>query len=400
MSNTFANVPLGKQVREMDVSPQFDVYSGVEIIVDDDTSVFAGNRSGRVLQIENAWGTQAQANAILSSLTATGFQYQPYTATGAILNPAAEIGDGVTLNGVYSGIYEMSKAFGSMMFCDIEAPQDEQIDHEYPFETKQDRTYRREIAEASAKISINEGAITAEVLRATNAENSLSSQIVQTANGITASVLSKTGGSSQSFGWNLTDTSWELKSNNSTVLKATASGIEINGKVTATSGFIGNGSNGFTISSTSIYNGMNNINSGSSGIYIGTNGIALGGGAFKVTSGGSVSANNMVLTGTLTIGGQTISAAALRSGAQSAYNNGSYWSGGAAGGYGFSNATTSQNYAPNYLYVKTLSATSVVASSSMSTPSMTVGGFPLKRKLVTVKDGSGNNMSLSLWVYA
>lgn len=371
----------------MDVSPQFDAYSGVEIIIDDDTSVFAGNRSGRVLQIENAWGTQAQANAILSSLTATGFQYQPYTATGAILNPAAEIGDGVTLNGIYSGIYKLSKSFGAMMYADIEAPQDEEVDHEYPFETKTNRTYRREIAEASAKISINEGAITAEVLRATNAENSLSSQIVQTANGITASVLSKTGGSSQSFGWNLTDTSWELKSNNTTVLKATASGIEINGKVTATSGFIGNGSNGFTISSTSIYNGMNNINSSSSGIYIGTNGIALGGGAFKVTSGGSVSANNMVLTGTLTIGGQTISAAALRSGAQSAYNNGSYWSSGSGYGYNYNNATKQSGGSyPGFFKASVLSCNQFVVSGN----SISVSSLSASWKTKAFYDGNGN----------
>ena len=394
--SSFVNVPLGKQVQEMDISPQFQPYSGVEIVVDDETSVFAGNRSGRVLQIDNEWGTQAQANAILNSLTSTGFQYQPYTASGTLLNPAAEIGDGVTLNGVYSGIYKISRRYGSLMDADIEAPQDEEVDHEYPFETKKDRTYRREIAENSAKISINEGAITAEVLRATNAENSLSSQITQTANSITASVLSKTGGNTASFGWTLTDSAWSVSSNGSEVFRIDSSGATVKGTIRATSGSIG----GFTIGNTAIYNGMNNINSTANGVYVGTDGISVGGGKFKVTSGGSVSAANMTLTGTLNIGGSTITAAALRSGAQSAYNNGSYWSGGAAGGYGFSNATTSQSYAPNYLYVKTLSATSVVASSFMSTPSMRVGGLPLKTKLVSVKDSNGNNMSLSLWVYA
>lgn len=337
--SNFMNVPLGKQAQEMDISPQLDAYSGVEIIIDDETSVFAGNRAGRVLEIQNPWGTQEQANAILSSLTSTGFQYQPYTASGALLNPAAEIGDGVTVNGVYSGIYKIDRNYSSLMAADIEAPQDEAIDHEYPYEPQQDRVYKREIGEAKAQIAINSDSITALVQRADATESSVTT-LEQTATTLSATAMTKTGGSSQSFGWNLNDTSWTLTSNNSEVLKATSDGISVRGNITATSGFIGNGSSGFTITASSIYNGMSSLNNTSDyGIYIGTDGIALGKGAFKVTSSGSVSANNMTLNGTLTIGGTAITAAALRSGAQSAYSNGSYWSGGAGGGYAFSNAT-------------------------------------------------------------
>ena len=111
----FANNPVGKQIEDMDVSPQFAPYSGVEIITGENTSVFAGSRSGRVLTITNEWGTQTQAQNILNALTATGFQYQPFSASGAILNPAAEVGDGITANGVYSGIYKLSKSFLPLM---------------------------------------------------------------------------------------------------------------------------------------------------------------------------------------------------------------------------------------------------------------------------------------------
>ena len=199
MSNTFVNVPVGKQAQNMDISPQFQPYSGVEIIVNEDESIFVGNRSGRVLSITNPWGARQQAENILDSLTSTGFQYQPYTATGALLNPAAEIGDGVTLNGFYSGIYKMTRNYNSLMAADIEAPQDEEVDHEYPFEPKQDRIYRREIADAQASISLNQDAIEAEVTRATTAEGSLSSRITQNATSINAKV-SQTGGNNSSFG--------------------------------------------------------------------------------------------------------------------------------------------------------------------------------------------------------
>lgn len=341
----------------MDISPALGSYSGVEIIVDEDTAIFAGDRTGRILQFENPWGTQEQANNILSSLQ--GFQYQPYTASNALVDPAAEIGDGVTVNGVYSGIYKMSRNYSSLMASDIEAPQSEAIDHEYPFEPKQDRIYKREIGEAKAQIRVNHDSIEAEVLRATETEGTLSSLIQQNATSINAKV-SQTGGNNSSFGWSLLSNRFSLYAGNKEVFKCTSSGVEVNGKITATSGYIGNGSSGFTITSSSIYNGMGNINSGANGIYIGTNGIALGGGAFKVTSSGSVSAANMTLTGTLNIGGATITAAALRSGAQSAYNNGSYWSGGASGGYRFNNATNSSSGSyPDYFRANQISCTQI-----------------------------------------
>lgn len=402
MSN-FVNVPLGKQVESMDVSPQFDAYSGVEIIVDDDTSFFAGNRSGRVLSIQNAWGTQAQAQNILASLTNTGFQYQPFSASKALLNPAAEIGDAVTVNGIYSGVYKMSRRFGPLTDADIEAPQDEELDHEYPFAPMQDRVFKREIAQASAQITLTQSQITAEVSRATQAEGALSSSISVTANQIKSTVasatskydttglsislygygtpaqagisasgnsnklyldqntgyyyksngstwtkqnntalklittnlssaisqqagdisakVSQTGGNNSSFGWSLLANKFSLYSGNKEVFKCTASGVEIQGKITATSGQIG----GFTIGSSSIYKGTSSISSGTAGVYVGTNGIRIVGssGSFTANASGSVT-----MTGTLNIGGTNITAAALRSGAQSAYNNSSYWSGG------------------------------------------------------------------------
>ena len=79
-------------------------------------------------------------------------------------------------------------------------------------------------------------------------------------------------------------------------LKLDASGnLEITGKVTATSGYIG-GLSGFSIDSTKIYNGKSTLNGTSSGVYVGTNGISVGefvggnadGTGFKVTSGGLV----------------------------------------------------------------------------------------------------------------
>ena len=383
MSET-TKVVLGREVSSFDVSPQFEAYSGVEIVVDENTSYFAGNQNGRVLTIQNEWGTQAQANNILADLQAKGFQYQPYTASGAILNPAAEIGDGVTIADTYSGIYTISKNFGRLMKSDISAPQDEEVDHEFPFEPKQDRVYKREIAEAYAQIKINENSISAEVLRATNRENALQSSITQTATEISATVLKKSGGSSSSFGWTLTDSSWMLTSNRNTVFKADRNGVEVSGKITATSGKIGN----FNIGASAIWNNISSFGgAGSTGVYLGTNGIQLGQ-RFKVDTQGNVTATRLTVD-TLYIGGTAVSASTLNSRANNAYDwtssNGSYTIGGASYGYNFNNATkrTGGSY-PGYFRAAYLNADYMGASSIVANNVLSLNGYNATWKTATI----------------
>ena len=365
----FKAIPVGEDAESLEVSTQFNAYSGIEIVDSDGNSELVGSKTGRVLTIEGI--TRGQAQAILQDLS--GFQYQPYTASKAILNPAAEIGDAVTVNDVYSGIYKLSRNYEPNMSSDIEAPKEEEVDHEYPYEPKQDRVYKREIAQARAQIKLNTDSIEAEVFRATESEGTLQSLISQNASEISAKV-SKSGGDNSSFSWVLNDNSWTLYSGGSEVFKATSNGVEVTGIIKATSGKIG----GFTIGSSSLYNGMNNIDSTSKGVYVGTSGIAVGGGAFKVTSSGTVSANDMTLTGTLTIGGKTITAAKLRNGAQSAYDwantkdaNGytaeTKWNTGSGYGYNYNNATKrSGGSYPDFYRASTLSCSNIIITSGIT----------------------------------
>ena len=105
-------VSLARRVSQVDVSPQFDNYSKVVIHVSDDTTYVAGNDTGRTLEIDNPFGTQAMANNMLQSLT--GYQYQPYEAQGALLDPAAELGDAANIRGNYGGIYTRQRIFGHL----------------------------------------------------------------------------------------------------------------------------------------------------------------------------------------------------------------------------------------------------------------------------------------------
>ena len=383
-----------RKATNLDVSPEFNTYSKVVIYVgkDDegnDVTYEAGDDTGRVLEVTNPWGTQVMANQLLANLQTNGFQYQPYNATDAQVDPSAELGDGVSVNDVYSGLYVQDTTFSSLMSSDIAAPTDEEIDHEFPYESETERTFKRESAYSRAQISINRDSIEAEVSRASNAEGSLSSRITinanaitsevsarsnadsalssritqtansltseisdrsnadsvlssritqtansltseindrsnadsalssritQNANGISAEVTARTNAdankldhtrTNSTFGWQLTATSFKINSSGSkNVFTADSNGIkiqgnaEVTGKVTATSGYIGNSSSGFTIAATKLYNGKSSISDENNGVYIGTDGIALGANSvFKVTKAGAVTAKNITVSG-------------------------------------------------------------------------------------------------------
>ncbi len=108
------------------------------------------------------------------------------------------------------------------------------------------------------------------------------------------------------------------------ILKGTvyASAGEFTGKVTATSGYIGQPSQGWTIISDAIYNGKASYSSSIAGIYIGVDGIALGQSASSrilANRNGYFYANNVSVSGHITatsgeIGGCTISNGTLQVG--------------------------------------------------------------------------------------
>lgn len=104
-----------------------------------------------------------------------------------------------------------------------------------------------------------------------------------------------------------------------------ASNIDITGKITATSGKIGN----FDINGALYSNNKSTLSSNVAGVYLGTDGIALGqDGKFKVTSAGVLTATGATITGTLTaganskIGPWTVSTTSIYKGSNN-YNNAS-----------------------------------------------------------------------------
>ena len=282
-------------MRRFDSSPQFDGFSKVVIIVSDTVEYSAGSDLGRTLRLNCPWGTQKMAQDILNSIR--GYQYQPYTAEDAIIDPAAELGDGVTANNVYGGIFTQKIKFGSLLTATVSAPEDEEINHEYPYKSKPNKEITREAKQLRSELKVQADRITAEVSDRKSAVEQLTAQLKIQA-GLIEAKVSKTGGNASSFGWVLDEASWTIKSNGTDVLKATRNGLEIYGKITATSGKIG----GFDIKSNYLaYNNQTWGGTNSTGIYIGTSGIQLGKN-FKVDSAGNLTAASGTFTGAVNAG--------------------------------------------------------------------------------------------------
>lgn len=277
------------------------------------------------------------ANDILESIGE--FVYRPYDTEWAKLDPAAELGDGVTINGVFSGIYVNETNFSTLMAARIAAPQENAVDHEYPYKSPTDRKTTRQFAETRASLRVNAASIQAEVTAREASETEMRAALELHAQEIAARVT-KTGGNSASFGWSLTADGFVLESSGQEVFRATKDGVDITGKITATSGFIGSKDSGFTITQNAIYNKLSELYGTVDGVYIGADGIALGGGKFRVNSYGQLYATDGTFTGNvyanrIQTGGDagTIQGSQIGSGTITTANTNGYLNGGIANGY-------------------------------------------------------------------
>ena len=302
-----------KNMESFDKAEQFDGFSKVVIIVSDEMEYSSGDDTGRTLTLNCPWGTQEIADDILQSIK--GFQYQPMTANGALVDPSAEIGDGISANGVYSGIYSLGIKFNSNLPSDIYAPSDEEIDEEFPYKSSQERKVERQNKEIRASLSIQADRITQEVTERQNQVGELRATLNVQAQKIEAKVSKEGGDGASDFWWKLLSTGWDAGTGSKTVFAVKKTGAYVDGEIRATTGKIG----GFDIKENYLsYNNQTWDGTNTTGAYIGQSGIQLGKN-FKVDMQGNLTATGGTFDGTvkcrsLVVDGQTISPSSVRNG--------------------------------------------------------------------------------------
>lgn len=141
---------IGQKAGGLETSPKLDPVSKVILYVDNENVYEAGTDGGRVLEVTCPYATQQMANNILAALS--GYQYQPARATDALMDPAAEFGDAVTVGDAYTMIADMDLTFDALMTSDVGAPGQEEIESEYPYQSQQTTEANRQLAETRSLI--------------------------------------------------------------------------------------------------------------------------------------------------------------------------------------------------------------------------------------------------------
>lgn len=160
--------------------------SRVTLLVDSENAVTAGDDTGMELVADCPHATQTMVDTILAQVK--GYQYQMYSADDANLDPAAELGDGATVNGVYSVIARIDDDGSG--YSSISAPGEEELEDEYPSSGPMTQEFDRKIATTRSLITKTAEQIRLEV---TNEVEGLSSSFTVELDSISAEIESMDG---------------------------------------------------------------------------------------------------------------------------------------------------------------------------------------------------------------
>lgn len=168
---------VGNRASSLKESDKLQPYTKVTV-TDGTNSYSSGTDTGRELLVEvpvlpNGDGATLAAN-ILNSVK--NYQYRPYEADSALLDPAAELGDGITVGGVYGGIHAKTTTFSRLFRANVSAPAEEEIDNEYPYLSAQERDAVRQ-KKQTAKNTSDIAANTADIAGNTADIGTLNTQV-------------------------------------------------------------------------------------------------------------------------------------------------------------------------------------------------------------------------------
>lgn len=140
---------VGGDVTSFADNGKYKPISRVTLLVDDENSLTAGDDTGMEVVASCPHATQPMVNALLQAMK--GYQYQAYEAGAANIDPAAELGDGVTVGGIYSPLSKLSD--DGRGYAGISSPGEAEMEDEYPAEGYITQEFNRKIAETRSTIT-------------------------------------------------------------------------------------------------------------------------------------------------------------------------------------------------------------------------------------------------------
>lgn len=149
---------LGRRLAEFSPGIASQPISKVELLDENgDVVGVSGSDTGRTLTALQPDGTNAMAAAILAKVS--GYKHIGYEGRKALLDPAVEIGDAVTVDGLYVPLIALDMTFDPLLAPDISAPDADEIDDEYPYKSPTQRQIERNMAKARSLITKTSEAI-------------------------------------------------------------------------------------------------------------------------------------------------------------------------------------------------------------------------------------------------
>ena len=146
---------VGGDITSFSDNGKYKPISRVTLLVDDENSLTAGDDTGMEVIASCPHATQPMVNALLQTMK--GYQYQAYEAGAANIDPAAELGDGVTVGGIYSPLSKLSD--DGRGYAGISSPGEAEMEDEYPSGGYIAQEFNRKIAETRSIIAKTSEAI-------------------------------------------------------------------------------------------------------------------------------------------------------------------------------------------------------------------------------------------------
>lgn len=176
---------LGRRLAKFSPGIASQPISKVELLNDTgDVVGVSGSDTGRTLTALQPDGTNAMAAAILAKVS--GYKHIGYEGSKALLDPAVELGDAVTVDGLYVPLIALDMTFDPLLAPDISAPDADELDDEYPYKSPTQRQIERNMAKTRSLITKTSEEINLKV----EGIDGRVSDITQTVDGISLSVTS------------------------------------------------------------------------------------------------------------------------------------------------------------------------------------------------------------------
>ena len=148
-------INIAKSVMSYEESPESPPYGKVIIHTPDGDLSFEDSALStyKTLEISTDFSNLAPNVEIFIISMIKGYKYQAYSASGAITDPAIQLGDIVVINGTTSIAASIDMDLDSLCACDISAPDGGEVFYEYQYKDETQRSLSRVQSDLSQKVS-------------------------------------------------------------------------------------------------------------------------------------------------------------------------------------------------------------------------------------------------------